>query len=68
MVGAEEEAFNLTLLNEPDLAEQNFKPSNYDLVLIGFRRSVLDGFDLYYKLQETSKKGLDTTKGLEYVL
>ena len=52
----EEEGFNLTLINEPDVAEQNFNPENYDLVLIGFRMSVVDGFDLYYKLHDLSKK------------
>jgi len=52
----EDEEFNLTLINDPDLAEQNFNPENYDLVLIGFRMSVLDGFDLYNKLHEISKK------------
>ena len=45
----EEEGFNLTLINDPDLAEKNFNPEHYDLVLIGFRMSVMDGFDLYYK-------------------
>jgi PleD family two-component response regulator len=52
----EEEGFNLTLINDPDVAEQNFNPENYDLVLISFRMSVVDGFDLYHKLQEISKK------------
>jgi CheY-like chemotaxis protein len=52
----EEEGFNLTLINDPDVAEQNFNPENYDLVLIGFRMSVIDGFDLYHKLHEISKK------------
>ena len=52
----EEEGFNLTLINDPDVAEQNFNPENYDLVLIGFRMSVVDGFDLYHKLHEISKK------------
>lgn len=52
----EEERFNLTLINDPDLAEQNFNPENYDLVLIGFRMSVVDGFDLYHKLHDLSKK------------
>ena len=52
----EEEGFNLTLINDPDLAEQNFNPENYDLVLIGFRMSVVDGFDLYHKLHDLSKK------------
>ena len=33
----EDEEFNLTLINDPDLAEQNFNPENYDLVLTGFR-------------------------------
>jgi CheY-like chemotaxis protein len=57
----EEEGFNLTLINEPDVAEQNFNPENYDLVLIGFRMSVVDGFDLYNKLHELSKKVLKDT-------
>jgi PleD family two-component response regulator len=52
----DEEGFNLTLINDPDLAEKNFNPENYDLVLIGFRMSVMDGFDLYTKLQDLSKK------------
>jgi CheY-like chemotaxis protein len=52
----EEEGFNLTLINDPDVAEQNFNPENYDLVLISFRMSVIDGFDLYHKLHEISKK------------
>ena len=52
----EEEGFNLTLINDPYVAEQNFNPENYDLVLIGFRMSVMDGFDLYHKLYNISKK------------
>jgi CheY-like chemotaxis protein len=57
----EEEGFNLTLINDPDLAEQNFNPENYDLVLIGFRMSIMDGFDLYNKLHSLSKKVLKDT-------
>jgi len=52
----EEEGFKLTLINDPNIAEQNFNPENYDLVLIGFRMSVIDGFDLYTKLHDLSKK------------
>ena len=51
----EEEGFNLTLINDPNIAEQNFNPENYDLVLIGFRMSVIDGFDLYSKLLNYNK-------------
>ena len=51
----EEEGFNLTLINDPNIAEQTFNPENYDLVLIGFRMSVMDGFDLYNKLHDLSK-------------
>ncbi len=58
----EDEGFNLTLINDPEVAEVNFKPQNYDLVLIGFRMSVVDGFDLYHKLHEISKKVEDTPK------
>jgi CheY-like chemotaxis protein len=52
----EEEGFILTLINDPYIIEQNFKPEDYDLVLIGFRMSVMDGFELYQKLYEMSKK------------
>jgi CheY-like chemotaxis protein len=48
--------FNITLINDPSVVEQIFKPENYDLVLIGFRMSVMDGFDLYNKLHDLSKK------------
>jgi DNA-binding response OmpR family regulator len=58
----EDEGFNLTLINDPLLAEVNFKPINYDLVLIGFKMSVMDGFNLYGKLHEISKKVEDTPK------
>lgn len=52
----EDEDFNLTLINNPEVAEQNFKPGKYDLVLIGYRMSVMDGFDLYNKLLDLSKR------------
>ena len=48
--------FNITLINDPSVVEQVFKPENYDLVLIGFKMSVMDGFDLYNKLHDLSKK------------
>ena len=51
-----DENFNITLINDPNLAEQIFKPESQDLVLIGFRMSVINGFDLYNKLYEMSKK------------
>ena len=60
----EEEGFNLTLINDPNTAEQNFNPENYDLVLIGFRMSVVDGFDLYHKLHDLSKKVQQDTSPL----
>ncbi len=52
----EDEGFILTLINDPYIMERNFKPEDYDLVLIGFRTSVIDGFDLYNNLYEMSKK------------
>ena len=52
----EDEGFILTLINNPYIIEQNFKPEDYDLVLIGFRMSIMDGFELYQKLYEMSKK------------
>ena len=48
--------FNITLINDPNFAEQIFNPEKYDLVLIGFRMSVMNGFDLYNKLHKMSKK------------
>ena len=48
--------FNITLINDPSVVEQVFKPENYDLVLIGFKMSVMDGFNLYNKLHDLSKK------------
>jgi CheY-like chemotaxis protein len=52
----EDGGFNLTLINDPDLAEQIFKPEKYDLILIGYRMAMMDGFDLYHKLHEMEKK------------
>ena len=52
----EDEGFILTLINDPYIIEQNFKPEDYDLVPIGFRTSVIDGFTLYNNLYEMSKK------------
>ena len=52
----EDGGFNLTLINDPFIIEQNFKPEDYDLVLIGFRMSVMDSFELNQKLYEMSKK------------
>ena len=57
-----EEKFNSTLLNDPQTAELNFKSTDYDLVLIGFKMSVIDGFNLYDKLHDLSKKVEDTPK------
>jgi CheY-like chemotaxis protein len=60
----EDEGFILTLINDPYIIEQNFKPEDYDLVLIGFRTSVMDGFELYQKLYEMSKKIQQDTSSL----
>jgi CheY-like chemotaxis protein len=57
----EDKNFNATL-NDPAVAEQNFNPEDYDLVLIGFRMSVMDGFELYNKLHNLSKKLQKDTK------
>jgi CheY-like chemotaxis protein len=62
----EDGGFNLTLINDPELAEQNFKPEDHDLVLIGFRMSLMDGFDLYHKLYDISKKVQDTSSKKEF--
>ena len=60
----EDEGFNLTLINDPDLAEQNFNAEDYDLVLIGFRMSVMGSFDLYNKLHELFEKVQQDTSPL----
>src|SRR5215211_2873088 len=60
----EEARFNLTLINDLNIAEQNFNHEKYDLVLIGFRMSVIDGFDLYNKLHDLSKKVQQDTSPL----
>lgn len=52
----EDEGFDLTIINDPNLAEQKFKPQYYDLVLIGFKMSMREGFELYNKLREIEKK------------
>ena len=57
-----EGGFNSTLINDPNTAEVNFKSTDYDLVLIGFKMSVMDGFNLYDKLHDISKKVEDTPK------
>ena len=57
-----EEGYNSTLINDPNIAELNFKSTDYDLILIGFKMSVMDGFNLYDKLNELSKKLEDTPK------
>ncbi|HET8792958.1 MAG TPA: hypothetical protein VFM31_04125, partial [Nitrososphaeraceae archaeon] len=51
-----EEGFTSKLINDPNTAEFNFKSTDYDLVLIGFKMSVMEGFNLYDKLHELSKK------------
>jgi hypothetical protein len=48
------------LINDPNIAELNVNSTDYDLV--GFKMSVIDGFNLYYKLHELSKKLEDTPK------
>lgn len=51
-----EEGFNPTVINDLETAEREFKPNNYDLVLISFKLSVMDGFYLYDKLRQLEKK------------
>ena len=57
-----EEGFTSKLINDLNTAELTFKSTDYDLVLIGFKMSVIDGFNLYDKLHELSKKLEDTPK------
>jgi CheY-like chemotaxis protein len=62
----EEEGFNSTLINYSDLAEVNVNLQNYDLVLIDFKMSIVDDFDLYEKLLETSKKAEEETQSKDF--
>ena len=57
-----EEGFTSKLINDLNTAELTFKSTDYDLVLIGFKMSVIDGFNLYDKLHELSKKLENTPK------
>ena len=50
------------MTNDLSLAELNFKSDNYDLILIGFKMSVINGFNLYNKINEISKKVEHTPK------
>ncbi len=61
----EEEGFNSTLINY-SLPEVNVKLQNYDLVLIDFKMSIVDGFDLYEKIRETSKKTEEETQSKDF--
>lgn len=47
--------FNLIFINDLEFAEVNFKLENYDLVLRGFRLSVMDGFDFIINLMNYQK-------------
>ncbi|HEX6672363.1 MAG TPA: response regulator [Nitrososphaeraceae archaeon] len=58
----DEEGFNSTLINDPQTVELNFKSTDYDLALIGFKMSVMNGFNLYDKLHDISKKVEHTPK------
>ena len=37
------------------MQKQNFRSQDYDLVLVGFKMSVMDGFELYDRLHKISK-------------
>jgi CheY-like chemotaxis protein len=56
---------NSTLINY-SLPEVNVKLQNYDLVLIDFKMSIVDGFDLYEKLRETPKKAEEETQSKDF--
>jgi DNA-binding response OmpR family regulator len=62
----EEEGFNSTLINYSDLAEVNVNLQNYNLVLIDFKMSIVDDFDLYEKLLATSKKAEEETQSKDF--
>jgi PleD family two-component response regulator len=52
----EEKEFNITLINDPQVAESKFQSTDYDLVLIGFKMSVIDGFNLMINYMKHQKK------------
>ena len=45
-----DESFNLTLINDPSQEELHSKSDNYDLILIGFKMSVTNLFNLDNKV------------------
>ena len=58
----EDEGFKFNIDKWSFISRLNFKSDNYDLILIGFKMSVIDGFDLYNKINEISKKVEHTPK------
>ena len=44
------------MINDPYIAEQIFKPEDYDLILMDFRMPIMKGFGLYIKLNDLSIK------------
>lgn len=63
-----DESFNLTLINDPSQEELHSKSDNYDLILIGFKMSVTNPFNLYNKVNKKSQKIEHILKQLRYVL
>ena len=51
----EDERFKFNIDKWSFISRLNFKSDNYDLILIGFKMSVINGFNLYNKINEISK-------------
>ncbi|HEV8405799.1 MAG TPA: response regulator [Nitrososphaera sp.] len=50
--GLEHHGFEVDVFNDPQAAVANFRPGNYDLMIIDIRMPKLNGFDLYRELKK----------------
>ena len=50
------EPIDLKIINDSTIINDNFKFQSFDLVMIGFRMSMKEGFDLYEKLRLLEEK------------
>jgi DNA-binding response OmpR family regulator len=50
--GLEHNGFVVEVFNDPQAALANFKPGNYDLMIIDIRMPKMNGFELYRELKK----------------
>jgi DNA-binding response OmpR family regulator len=50
--GLEHHGFAVDVFNDPQVALANFRPNNYDLMIIDIRMPKINGFDLYRELKK----------------